>query len=278
MSREAEMFGTMVQARDSDERALVHVEDVVSLVARAEARTRFPELSFCDPAAEELRSRLDVPDDVGVDETALRGALLSTMAIDGIVKHFFERHPDGMAVALHPGLCSRFSRLDNGGLQWIDVDPPAIAELKCRLLRTPARHVIAAACSLTCKGWVKALSTAHDVPMIVIHQGASKGSAAFVPLFDQIVRTMPSGTEYVVDYDARLPLRPASPAAQAGRRAGTSLELPAPGGMTVRYPRVRFVPQTEYGAALQSEIDGINSLSRLFQGRFVSSVAHFRFV
>lgn len=164
------------------------------------------------------------------------------MAIDGLVRDFFRRHPQGVGVAVNPGLCSRFSRVDNGELQWVDVDPPAIAALKCAVLRTPPRHAIAAACGPCCRGWLDAV-TSVPMPLLFVHQGAARMGDEFPDHFDRIVARAPRGTEYILDYDARLPLRPS---ALGGDRA--SLELARQDGSTLRYPRAKLVPSHEYAA------------------------------
>ncbi|NUP06209.1 MAG: hypothetical protein HOW73_09140 [Polyangiaceae bacterium] len=260
-----------VQARGTERTALIHTEDVTSLLARANARSCFPELGFSDPDAEELLSRLEI-ETTSVDDWKLRCALLTTMAIDGVARHFFERHPEGIAVALQPGLCSRFCRIDNGLLHWIDVDPPSVAGLKCAVMPTPSRHVVVSACSLACCKWLDAISTAVDAPLLFIQQGSSRTADQFPFLLDQLVRKAPAGTEFVLDYDARLPLRPSRALSR-----GACLELLDGDGCAARYPRMRFVSENEYSEPLKWELDGLNALSRLFDGREVPSIAHLRF-
>lgn len=213
----------------------LHEEDVVSLVGRAHARRRFPELQFADPEAEAVLSRVEV-DPHQFAAARLRAAAVQTIAIDHIVRAFFRRHPDGLGVALYPGLCTRFSRVDNGTLRWVDLDRPGVAEVKHRLYSTPDRHVVATCRSLTCRCWMAPLRLSGGMPVLIVSQGALRRCpAAELELF--LLRSseeLPTGTELVLDHDANRPLLPSS------RAGGACLSVRGPDGSIARYPRFRF--------------------------------------
>lgn len=254
---------------------MVHVpeEDVLSLVGRAEARRRFPDLGFSDPAAESVLTKLEV-DAARFDDRRLRASMMRTMVVDGIVRQFFERAPHGLAVALNPGLCTRFSRMDNGALRWIELEPPALAEFKSGLFETSERHIIATCCSVGCTGWMRRFRGTEDMPTILIAQGSLLRAPpeARDTFFTRAAEYLPPGTELVMDYDARAPIRPSSP------RGNVSLELGDGYGNWARFPRMRFVGSSEYDARLAHELSGFNAVSRLFKGSAGPSVAHLRFV
>lgn len=208
-------------------------EQVVSLIARASARDRFSELGFADPTAEHLLDDLEGAH-AQVSEARLRATILTTMAIDDVVRDFFYRNRGGIAIALYPGLCSRFSRIDDGELSWVDIDTPDIAALKCATLPAPPRHAIAATCGCP-RGWLNAIGSA-GMPILFVHQGAARAADQFAAHFDGIIRFAPVGSEYVLDYDARLPLRSSRTEAQPG-----CLEIPASDGSIIRYPRAKLL-------------------------------------
>jgi|GEM_PF-3539308 len=247
----------------------VHREDVIDLVARAVARDRFPWLGFSDPAAEVMVEALDV--DVTADEHVLRRSLVTTILVDSIVRDFFGRHPDGLALAVWGGLCTRFWRIDNGRLRWIDVDAPAIAQFKAPLQPSCERHVVASSCSFECQGWLACLREARDVPTMIVAQGLRRrvGPTELDRFFVGAAEHLARGVEIVIDYDASAPLRPASL-----RSGGACLELPLPDGSVARYPRHRFVDDRTYPAELAHALSGLNGISRLFRGRGMPSLAH----
>lgn len=253
---------------------MVHEEDIVSFVGCAVARRSFPNLAFSDPMAERVLTELDL-DPRRFDETRLRSSVARTMVIDNLVREFFETRPDGLAVALLPGLCSRFSRVDNGVLRWLDLEPADVAAFKSELFRTPNRHVIAQCCSIACSGWMKRLQGAGTMPVILVAQGGFR--RAPLPLRDRFFTNasalLPPGTELVLEYDAAAPLRPSSL-----RSGGASLSALDASGEWAVYPRIRFLKSSEHDPRIEHELAGIDAVSRLFRGHGMPSIAHVRFV
>lgn len=272
----------LVRSRTGRREAWVEIDDILALVARATARHQCADIGFYDPAAERMLADLELvlpaestlPDwsapvrfgqdlgarvlgQVGVDSPrAARALVLSTFAIDEIVREFFSKNPDGVGIALQPGLCSRFSRVDNGCLQWVDIDPPALAELKCSVLRTPSRHLIATSCGLSCRGWLDAVDSAHDAPILLVHQGAMKAAEQLPALFDRLVRRAPARLEYVADYDARAPLLGSSSA-----RPG--LQLVGQDGTVHAYPRAKLMTLSAPVRTLVGELPPASSVVHL---------------
>jgi O-methyltransferase involved in polyketide biosynthesis len=72
--------------------------------------------------------------------TVLRGALF-----DRWVRGYLHRHPAGTVVELGTGLNTRFERLDNGQVHWLDVDLPDTIALRRRFFADSARRRMVAA-------------------------------------------------------------------------------------------------------------------------------------
>jgi O-methyltransferase involved in polyketide biosynthesis len=66
-----------------------------------------------------------------------------TAILDAQVRAFLARHPEGLVVNLGAGLDTRFHRLDNGKLQWMEIDLPEVTAFR-RKLDEPAspRHTL----------------------------------------------------------------------------------------------------------------------------------------
>lgn len=62
--------------------------------------------------------------------------LLSMRArrFDSYVRRFLKDNPDGVVVSFGSGLDTRFFRIDNGRLNWYDIDLPAVVELRERYI------------------------------------------------------------------------------------------------------------------------------------------------
>lgn len=252
----------------------VHEEDAVSLAGCAIARRAFPDLGFSDPSAEQIVAELDL-DPRCFDKRRLRSSMVRTMVVDTLVREFFERNPTGLAVALFPGLCTRFSRVDNGALRWLELESAEVSAFKSELFRTPERHVIAQCCSIACGGWMKLLADADDMPVLLVAQGGVRRAPP--ELRDRFLMNaavhLPKGTELVIEYDANAPIR-SSPT--HGERASLSA-LEASGEWAI-YPRIRYVPTADHSLRLEHDLAGMNAVSTLFRGRGAPSVAHLRFV
>lgn len=246
---------------------------VLSLVGRAEARVRFPDLGFADPWAEAMLATLDV-DPAGFDACALRTSAVRAMLIDGLVRRYFERNPFGLAIALNAGLCTRFSRIDNGTLRWVDLDPPHVAEFKCvhRLCHASERHALARCCSIACAGWMDSLRGASDVPTLLIAEGALAGQPRELvdAFFTRASARLPRGTELILDHEVSPPLR-------ASLRERACLEIPALDGSVARYPRLRPVGESDALPALERALRGLRGMPGRHRGRGAPPVLHLRF-
>lgn len=247
-------------------------DTVLSLVGRAEARVRFPDLGFADPWAEAMLASLDV-DPAAFDARALRTSTVRTMIVDRLVRDYFERNPFGLAIALNAGLCTRFSRIDNGTLRWVELDPPHVAEFKCahRLGHASDRHSVARCCSIACTGWMDCLRGAGDVPTLLIAEGAlARQPHELVDAFlTRASLRLARGTELILDHEAS-PLR-------IPPRSRACLELPTLDGAVARYPRLRPFGGDEAAPALGRALRDASRVPRLFGDGGAPSVLHLRF-
>jgi O-methyltransferase involved in polyketide biosynthesis len=75
-----------------------------------------------------------------------RAIVARTTILDDQAKAFVSRHPDGLIVNLGAGLDTRFYRLYNGTIRWIELDLPDVIAFRQKL-REPAnpRHIFLAA-------------------------------------------------------------------------------------------------------------------------------------
>lgn len=92
---------------------------------------------------------------------------LRTRKFDRYCREFLSRNPKGTVVELGCGLSSRFSRIDNGTVEWYDLDLPEVMEIRRRFFQETARtHVIAS--SVLDFRWMEQLPTKN---MLFIAEG-----------------------------------------------------------------------------------------------------------
>jgi O-methyltransferase involved in polyketide biosynthesis len=124
----------------------------IPLAARArETRKRRPVLR--DPKATEIVASVDFDAakygrDWGGIVTVLRTAIF-----DCFVGAFLAEHPAGTVVELGTGLNTRFDRVDNGQVHWIDLDLPEVIELRRKFFADSDRRRMVAA-SVLDEGWL----------------------------------------------------------------------------------------------------------------------------
>lgn len=113
---------------------------LIPLWARA-VETRRPDAIIRDPIALEIFENLDY--DFSKFEGAWMtqtGIAVRTKLLDDATAAFIGAHPRALVINLGAGLSTRFSRLDNGDIRWVEVDLPEVVELRRVFFRETKRY------------------------------------------------------------------------------------------------------------------------------------------
>ncbi len=114
---------------------------LIPLVGRALGSKYYPELGFSDPLATEFLEAIDFdPSRLLKSKQVVAGGAIRAKLYDGVAREFFKKYPNGTGVSIGAGLCTRFHRIDNGRMKWIDLDLPEVIELKRKLLSETDRY------------------------------------------------------------------------------------------------------------------------------------------
>lgn len=121
------------------------------LSQRAGARKNWPQLGFCDPAAQIVLDRLNAgirylqPASTPADCLALK----RSQWMDHRCQQFFSRYPHALCVELGAGFSTRFHRLselaDWPRFRWLEVDSAEIIQQKSKLLPAIDNYQLVAA-------------------------------------------------------------------------------------------------------------------------------------
>ena len=131
---------------------------------------------FKGEVAERFAERFD--DSIAYDwgkfhgESLLRGVMpIRTAILDDEVREFLAKAPDGLVVNLGAELDTRFYRVDNGTVEWIELDLPAVIALR-RKLQEPenARHRLLAA-SVLDDQWVATVKPLATKRVLLVAEG-----------------------------------------------------------------------------------------------------------
>jgi O-methyltransferase involved in polyketide biosynthesis len=142
---------------------------LVPLYAKAIESQR-PNPIFVDRKAQEILEhveydfvRLKVP-----RKTAITLCIRANK-IDAYTHEFFASHPGSVVIHLGCGLDSRYIRINNGEVDWYDLDMPKVIELRRRFYEETERyHFISS--SVTDLGWMDRISS-YSRPVLVIAEG-----------------------------------------------------------------------------------------------------------
>jgi len=127
----------------------------ITLAARArETGKKHPLLR--DPKAAEILAAVDFDAEKYGRGWAGGVTVLRTLIFDTWVRAFLAGHPAGTVVEVGTGLNTRFDRVDNGQVHWIDMDLPDTIELRRRFFADSGRRRMVAA-SVLDEDWMAAV-------------------------------------------------------------------------------------------------------------------------
>src|SRR3989304_806071 len=96
---------------------------------------------FFDPKAQDIHNQMDY------DFTKLRVPYKTVILVcqrakklDAVTSDFLAEHPGGVVLHLGCGLDGRFWRVDDGRVEWYDLDMPPVIELRQRFYPASERY------------------------------------------------------------------------------------------------------------------------------------------
>src|SRR5512143_3236465 len=147
---------------------------LITLYIRAMESQR-PDALIKDERAEALVRQLDQESlrktAALTDDFSRVAVILKSREFDRFAQDFLRRHPDAVVVHIGCGLDSRFERVDDGRVDWYDLDLPDVIELRRKLVGGEgARHHFLA-CSVLDSAWLSTVSAQHQRPFLFLAEG-----------------------------------------------------------------------------------------------------------
>jgi O-methyltransferase involved in polyketide biosynthesis len=128
---------------------------LIPLYGRAD-QTRKRRGLLNDPKAVEMVEAIDYDFSRFDGTRSLLGATVRTCIVDVWVRDFVAAHPGGTVVEIGAGLNTRFERVDNGRIHWLDLDLPDVIDVRRRFFADSDRRRMIAT-SVLDPGWVHAV-------------------------------------------------------------------------------------------------------------------------
>jgi O-methyltransferase involved in polyketide biosynthesis len=95
-----------------------------------------------------------------------------TAILDDQVKAFIARNPNALIVNLGAGLDTRFHRLDNGKIEWIELDLPAVIAFRQKLTEpTNPRHIFLSVSVFDKDRWIPQVKRHARSPILFVAEG-----------------------------------------------------------------------------------------------------------
>lgn len=106
-----------------------------------------------------------------MDEEDKVGIVLRNREFDRYAQGFLGRHPEAVVVHIGCGLDSRFERVDNGKVEWYDLDLPEVIGLRRELIGGEGARYHFLSCSVLDSAWLEAVSSSPRRPSLFLAEG-----------------------------------------------------------------------------------------------------------
>lgn len=171
---------------------------LIPLYGRA-AETNRADGIIRDPAAVAMMARIDYDFTRFADSHATNtGIAVRTEIFDELAADFIARHPACVVVNLGAGLDTRFSRLDNGRIDWHELDLPEAMAVRQQLIAPGERHHYITASALDFS-WIDRVDTGR--PVLIIAEGLLMyfAEAQVRALLTTLAARLPPGSEALIE-------------------------------------------------------------------------------
>ena len=106
-----------------------------------------------------------------IDEHDKVTIVLRSREIDRFARDFLARCPEAVIVHIGCGLDSRFERVDNGKVEWYDLDVPEVIEIRRKLIGGESGRYHFLSCSAFESAWMNTLNQHGQRPFLFLAEG-----------------------------------------------------------------------------------------------------------
>ncbi len=151
---------------------------LLTLYLRA-MESRRPDAVIIDERAEMLIEKIraaglydfDKMESLHLSEANKLVLILRSKAFDRMTQDFLIHHPKAVVAHIGCGLDTRYERLDNGLMQWYDLDLPGVIALRLKLVGGEGERYHLMGCSVHEEAWMDALGGQSQQPILFLAEG-----------------------------------------------------------------------------------------------------------
>jgi deazaflavin-dependent oxidoreductase (nitroreductase family) len=108
---------------------------------------------------------------IKMDEEDKVALVLRNREFDRYARDFLARYPEAVVVHIGCGLDARFERVDNGQVEWYDLDLPEVIELRRKFIGGERERYHFLACSAFDSAWLNPVSIQRQRPFLFLVEG-----------------------------------------------------------------------------------------------------------
>jgi O-methyltransferase involved in polyketide biosynthesis len=150
-------------------------ETLLLTVYHRAMETQHPDALIQDEKAVELVAAMghdfDFIRQIPMSEVNRVVPVLRNREFDRYAQDFLTRHPGGVVVHIGCGLDARFERVDNGQVEWYDLDFPEVVELRRKYLGDEGERYHMLGCSALDNAWLGTVSVHRQRPFLFLAEG-----------------------------------------------------------------------------------------------------------
>jgi len=134
--------------------------------------TRRPDALIQDQKAVALVGQMDYDFSAfKLDKDDQVGLILRNREFDRYARDFLARNPEAVVVHIGCGLDSRFERVDNGQVEWYDLDLPQVIDLRRKLIGGEGARYHLLGCSALDSAWLDTVGVHRPRPFLFLAEG-----------------------------------------------------------------------------------------------------------
>jgi O-methyltransferase involved in polyketide biosynthesis len=96
--------------------------------------------------------------------------IMLTREMDRYARDFLSRHPEAVVVHIGCGLDSRFERVDNGRVEWYDLDLPDVIGLRRKFIGDEEKRYHLLGCSVLEDAWLEVVKVHSQRPFLFLSE------------------------------------------------------------------------------------------------------------
>jgi O-methyltransferase involved in polyketide biosynthesis len=97
--------------------------------------------------------------------------ILRNREFDRLAKDFLSRYPDALVIHIGCGLDARFERVDNGTVEWFDLDVPEVINLRKKLIGAERKRYHLLSFSVFDSEWLNIVHAYRNRPFLFLAEG-----------------------------------------------------------------------------------------------------------